>query len=62
MCLSWSVDLPAPASAVSRPSLQDHAELLEEEQQGEALLPGDTPSPAGEPALTQEIHRALMEP
>lgn len=40
-------DLPASACAVSRLPLQDHAELLEEEHKGKALLPGNTPSPPG---------------
>lgn len=40
-------DLPASACAVSRLALQDHAELLEEEHKGTALIPGNTQSPPG---------------
>lgn len=45
--LLYRADLPASACAVSRLALQDHAELLEEEHKGAALLPGNTQSPAG---------------
>lgn len=48
-----AIDLPAPACAVSRLALQDYAELLAEKHQGAAVLPGDTPSPPGQPALSQ---------
>lgn len=46
-------DLPASACAVSRLALQDHAELLEEEHKGTTVLPGNTPSPAGNAALSR---------
>lgn len=51
--LSRPADLPAPAGAVSRPSLQDDAELLEEEHKGTSLLPGNTQSPFGIAAGTR---------
>lgn len=40
-------DLLAAACAVSGLALQDHAELLEEEHERAALLPGDTQGPSG---------------
>lgn len=45
-------DLPASAGAVSGLALQGHAGLLEEEHEGAALFPGNTPSPAGVAAGT----------
>jgi len=53
-------DLPASAGAVSRLALQDHAELLEEEHEGAALLPGNTPSPPGEAAVNKTVIPRLL--
>lgn len=43
---------------MSRLAVQDHAELLEEEHKGTAVLPGNTPSPAGNTALN---HKAIFQ-
>lgn len=45
--ITFFLDLPASACAVSGLTLQDHAELLEEERKGTTFLPGNTRGPSG---------------